>query len=150
MFWRKCPPDVLEAKIIERARKNLRYIERLGRWWIMLFVIATTLVVAVAIVIGNLVAAVAKNPPANRLELWLGLLLGVFLGGALYRLIGGVIEFLRTLLPDERDRLLVQYHDALRQVLDDSAGTAAEDRNDHREDATVGKPVPQAPFGSHT
>jgi hypothetical protein len=145
MFWRKSSPEVLEAKTIERARKNLRHFEWLGRWWFAFFAVAVTLFVALVIVIGILVTSLVKNPPANRLEFWLGVILGIVIGTGIHRVISGMCNFLCTLLPDDRDRLLIQYHDALRQVIEHRTGTAAADENDDRDDATDGEPIFQAP-----
>jgi hypothetical protein len=146
MFWRKCPPEVLEARIIERARKNLRHFGRLGRWWIAFFAVAVTLFVALVIVIGLLVASIVKNPPANRLEFWFGVILGIVIGTGIHRVISGMGNLLSTLLPDDRDRLLIQYHDALRDVLEHRTGTVAVDGNDDHDDTTDGEPKFQAPI----
>jgi len=145
MFWRKSSPEVLEARTIERARKNLRYFEWLGRWWFGFYAVAVTLFVVLTVAVGHLVAVLMKNPPANRVELWLGVILGVLIGTGFHRVISGMGNFLCTLLPDDRDRLLIQYHDALRNVLEHRTGTAAVEGNDDRDDATDGEPIFQAP-----
>ena len=68
------------------------------------------------IAVGNLIAAVAKSAPANRFEVFFGFVIGVLVGGGFYKASSGFADVFRAALPDERDRLLVQYHDAVRSA----------------------------------
>jgi hypothetical protein len=146
MFWQKYSPEVLEAKTVARCRKNLRFAERLGRWGIAFFLGSVALVAALAIALGKLVVGFANNPQGNVTEFWFGLVLGMFMGGALHRVIGHVIHLLGTTVPDDRDRLLVRYHDALHEVLEGAARSAAECGGVHREVSADVSPKRQIPL----
>ena len=49
----------------------------------------------------------------NRLELAVGIIIGVFFGTMLHQVFHNLVIARLARVPDRRDRLLVQYHDAL-------------------------------------
>jgi|GEM_PF-2351419 len=111
MFWKATS----DAEVIQRARKNLRQLERWGRWLTVWYlVIAIAMGLALAWAARTIVAMVIAGAAAqNRFELVIGIIVGVLFGTMLHQVFHGIVTARLANVPDQRDRLLVQYHDAL-------------------------------------
>src|SRR5258708_2585867 len=109
MYWRKHSKEMTEAKTVERARNNLQYVERWGRWWAAFHWTIAIAYVVLFTWVCNLVLGWGNNLAQNRADLGLGFIFGTFAGAGLYKVAHGVIEGTLSRLPDERDRLLVRY-----------------------------------------
>lgn len=108
MFWK----ETSDAEVIERARRGLRQLERWGRWltaWYVTIAIAMGLAIAWG---GQLLFNLMVGAQ-NRLELAIGIIIGVFFGTMLHQVFHNLVIARLARVPDGRDRLLVQYHDAL-------------------------------------
>ncbi len=111
MFWK----ETSDAEVIERARRGLRQVERWGRWltaWYMAIAIAMGLALAWAAK-AIFAVVIAGAGAQNRFELAIGFMLGVLFGTMLHQVFHGIVTARLANVPDQRDRLLVQYHDAL-------------------------------------
>lgn len=122
MLWR----TLSDADVIARARKNLEQFDRWGRW-LRAWHIALTVAMGLALgwiaqrLFDSVIAAVQ-----NRGELVFGLIVGVVFGFAVHYFVQMLVTVRLANVPDQRDRLLVQYHDALSAcVRERSAADAA-------------------------
>lgn len=112
---RKRKPD---AFIVERARKNVQQHQRWGRWWTALHVALSLgflgTISFLAEIAYRMAAGNAQRGGEFEQGFLLGLLLGVFGGGAIYYLIHHTAESLVSSFPDRRDELILSYYDQLR------------------------------------
>jgi hypothetical protein len=63
MLGQKRTKEKIEAKIIERARNNLRHIDRWGRWWAAFHWLIAIGYAAIFIAVGNLAAGLRPVRP---------------------------------------------------------------------------------------
>ncbi len=102
-----------DAEVIERARRSLKQLERWG-WWNAAFHYGVAICMGLALAwfaqfaIGKMIAGAQ-----NRLELVFGFIVGIFFGTGMHQVFHNLVTARLAHVPDGRDRLLVQYHDAL-------------------------------------
>ena len=113
MSWWKTTKRMSDEEIVERARKNLEHVERWGQWWVAMHWTGAIVWLATFAAFGFLVQGWANNMAQNPADLWLGAIFGLLAGASAYHVSHGVIQAMLSRLPDERDRLLLKYHDAL-------------------------------------
>ncbi len=113
MLWRKHSNKTNDEQIVERSRNNLRQVKRWGHWWKAFHWTMAIVYVAIIVVLCKVLMAWGNNLAQNQAELWFGFVLGLFGGANLHRMAQGVFEGTLNKMADERDRLLVMYHDAL-------------------------------------
>ena len=131
MSWRNQSKEMTEAEIVERARKNLQHVARWGRWWAGFH---WSIAIAYAVMFAwvcNLALGWGANLAQNRADLWLGFFFGVFGGALLYGVGYGVVEGTLSGLPDQRNRLLVHYHDALIEIIGDTTDVPLSENIEH-------------------
>ncbi len=121
--WRPKSDD----EILERARKNLADHARWGKW-IYLMNLGFALLYALAA--GWVLTFFATNDfggPNNpcRLERNFGFIFGAMLSMCIWKVLDNVVKAMTDSLPDARDRLLVEYHDAL--AIQNAADGAGQD-----------------------
>jgi hypothetical protein len=119
MFGRKRAEEDTEAKIIERARDRLRHVERWGRWYLAFCWAGGIVFVGILYFAGYIITQILQKPGfvARRGELVIGLVFGALFSAGLFQIAHGVLRVWERALPDHRDQLLVQYHDALSQIV---------------------------------
>lgn len=108
MFWKATS----DAEVIEGARRSLRQLERWGRWTAA-FHYGLAICTGLAIAWGGQLLFNMVVGAQNRLELVFGFIVGVLFGTMLHQVMHSLVIARLAKVPDGRDRLLVQYHDAL-------------------------------------
>lgn len=106
-----------DADLVERTRKNLKWFKRVA--WIHLIVVA-----AIAIFIPMLyrftTEFIRDMPNDFRKWAWSGLLFGVVIGSVLgvyiHKAAEAIVMGFDLLQVNRKDRLLIKYHDLLKQV----------------------------------
>ncbi len=126
----------LREKHIKRARKDVRLFDKWGRWWAAFYFLAGLVFMGLAGAFIWIVYRIVQDPlanpgPAAQNPVWqgftFGILFGFFSGYLLLRgafCIGEAIGWLRG-KPDSR--MLVEYHDALVNLMHEEQGRMADE-----------------------
>jgi zinc transporter ZupT len=118
MFQRK-RENKSETEIVEEARQNVRRTERWGRWCALVcwatVALMVTMLVCLAIVVGQAINGFAQA--GQHLEFLLGGVAGFVIGVGLMKIMLDIAAAGLISLPNARDRLLLQYHDALAKIM---------------------------------